>query len=82
MTHGTKFELQIFIFQGQNDVLTSPALARAYFDEIAAPIKKMELVSHAGHFAAFLEPEQFLQKLLDWVRPLASARGIRSVKQS
>lgn len=69
--HGTGFEVPIFILQGQNDVLTRPALARAYFEEIVAPIKKMELISGAGHFAAFLEPDEFLEKLLVCVRLLA-----------
>ncbi|HVN93020.1 MAG TPA: alpha/beta hydrolase [Terracidiphilus sp.] len=68
---GTRFALPIFIFQGENDVLTTPALARAFFDDIAAPMKQMDLISGAGHFAAFLEPEQFLEKLLTYVRPLA-----------
>jgi hypothetical protein len=31
----------------------------------------MELISDAGHFAAFLQPEQFLEKFLACVRPLA-----------
>ena len=72
--HGTQYEVPIFIFQGSNDVLTTPALAKAYFEEVVAPIKKMELISNSGHFAAFLEPEQFLEKLLVYVRPLAYDR--------
>jgi pimeloyl-ACP methyl ester carboxylesterase len=70
---GTRFELPFFIFQGEDDVLTVPSEVKAYFDEVRAPMKRMELVSSAGHFAAFLEPEQFLNKLLTYVRPLASA---------
>jgi pimeloyl-ACP methyl ester carboxylesterase len=79
--HGTRFEVPFFIFQGRNDVLTTPVLARAYFEAIVAPIKKMELISDAGHFAAFLQPEQFLEKLLVCVRPLAYDCGIHSVQQ-
>jgi hypothetical protein len=30
------------------------------------------LISDAGHFAAFLQPTQFLDDLLTHVRPLAS----------
>ncbi len=80
---GTRFEVPIFIFQGSNDVLTTPALARAYFDEIVAPIKKMELICNSGHFAAFLQPEQFLEKLLACVRPLVCDCdcGMHSVQQ-
>jgi len=79
--HGTRFEIPVFIFQGSNDVLTPPALARAYFEEIVAPMKKMELISNTGHFAAFLQPEQFLEKLLVCVRPLAYGCGMHSVQQ-
>lgn len=70
--HGTRFELPIFIFHGEDDVLTPSAQARAYFNDIEAPAKHMELISNAGHFAAFLQPEQFLEKLMTYVRPLAN----------
>lgn len=79
--HGMRFELPIFIFQGKNDVLTTPILARAYFDEIAAPIKKMVLISDAGHFAAFLQPGQFLEKLLLYASPLAATAAGDPAKQ-
>jgi pimeloyl-ACP methyl ester carboxylesterase len=68
---GTRYEIPIFFFQGENDVLTTPQLARAYFNDVAAPMKRMELISDAGHFAAFLQPAQFLRQLLAQVRPLA-----------
>jgi pimeloyl-ACP methyl ester carboxylesterase len=80
--NGTRFELPIFIFQGDSDVLTTPASAGAYFEEIVAPLKKMELISDAGHFAAFLQPEQFLEKLLAWVRPLAYDCDMRSLRRA
>jgi pimeloyl-ACP methyl ester carboxylesterase len=70
--HGTRFSLPIFIFQGEDDVLTTPAAAKAFFADIVAPAKQMELISGAGHFAAFLQPDLFLQKLLSEVRPLAT----------
>ena len=68
---GTCFECPFFIFQGEDDVLTQTAQAQAFFADIKAPVKRMELISNAGHFAAFLEPEQFLKKMLTFVRPLA-----------
>lgn len=61
---GTRFEIPFFILQGADDVLTPPKLARAYFDDVAAPVKQMILIRNAGHFAAFLQPEQFLERLL------------------
>jgi pimeloyl-ACP methyl ester carboxylesterase len=67
----TRFDLPIFIFQGESDVLTTLLLAQQYFDDIEAPLKKIERISGAGHLAAFLQAEQFLDKLLIHVRPLA-----------
>jgi pimeloyl-ACP methyl ester carboxylesterase len=71
---GVRFEVPIFIFQGENDVLLPPELAGAYFHDLEAPIKRMTLISEVGHFAAFQRPEQVLNELLTHVRPLAEAR--------
>jgi pimeloyl-ACP methyl ester carboxylesterase len=68
---GTRFDLPFFLFQGESDVLTVTSQAQAYFDDVEAPLKRMELISDAGHFAMFLQPDLFLQKLLTHVRPLA-----------
>jgi pimeloyl-ACP methyl ester carboxylesterase len=76
---GLHFEIPFFIFQGETDVLTAPKDAQAFFDDVAAPVKCFSLIAEAGHFAAFLQPEQFLQRLLLYVRPLsehASSGGI------
>jgi len=68
---GLRFDIPVFIFQGETDVLTTPRLARAFFDDVVAPVKRFALISDAGHFAAFLQPEQFLRQLLTDVRPLS-----------
>ncbi len=68
---GSRFEIPYFIFQGQNDVLTRPKLAKAFFDEVIAPEKRFVLIENTGHFAAFLEPNEFLRQLLLHVRPLS-----------
>jgi pimeloyl-ACP methyl ester carboxylesterase len=71
---GTRFNLPIFVFQGENDLLTLTAEAQAYFGDLEAPAKRLELIGDAGHFAMFLQPELFLEKLLAYVRPLAEMR--------
>jgi pimeloyl-ACP methyl ester carboxylesterase len=78
---GTHFECAVFIFQGENDLLTPTADARRYFAGIEAPVKTMELISDAGHFAMFLQPEQFLEKLLTYVLPLADGSSIEVAKR-
>jgi pimeloyl-ACP methyl ester carboxylesterase len=72
---GTRFNLPIFLFQGENDLLTLTAEAQAYFGDLEAPAKRLELIADAGHFAMFLQPELFLEKLLAYVRPLADVRA-------
>jgi hypothetical protein len=37
-----------------------------------APTKGLVLIKHAGHFAAFTQPDQLLAELLTRVRPLAA----------
>ncbi len=71
---GTRFEVPIFIFQGEKDVLTTPALAREFFNDVVAPVKRMESIPDTGHFVAFQQPEKFLGLLLTHVRPLADVR--------
>lgn len=68
---GTRFEVPFFLFQGESDVITLTPLAKEYFSEVDAPIKKFALIQNAGHFAAFTQPNQFLAKLLTHVHPLA-----------
>jgi len=73
---GTRFEVPFFIFQGRDDVVTTPKLAKTYFDDVTAPVKRMALIPNAGHFAAFMQPDQFLHELLLDVRPLAEAHSV------
>jgi len=68
---GTRYEIPFFVFQGESDTLTLTREAQAYFDDVVAPVKEMRLIRDAGHFAAFIQPEQFLSELLVNVRPLA-----------
>lgn len=46
---GTRFDLPFFLIMGEADLLTSPAIAHAYFDSISAPKKSFTLVKRAGH---------------------------------
>ncbi|MGW6685579.1 alpha/beta fold hydrolase [Streptomyces sp. NPDC054961] len=70
---GTRFEVPFFVFQGAHDVLTPPAAARAFFDEVEAPFKHFALIEDCGHFASFRRPDRFLDLLLTHVRPLLTA---------
>jgi pimeloyl-ACP methyl ester carboxylesterase len=68
---GTRFEIPFFLFQGDSDVITLTGLALEYYREVEAPVKGLALIQNAGHFAAFSQPGQFLNELVNRVRPLA-----------
>lgn len=83
---GTHQKMPFFIFQGENDVLTEPQQAAAFFADVQAPHKEMALIPGAGHFAAFTHPEEFLRLLLAHVRPMSNVSrcgdsGLRSGRQ-
>lgn len=69
---GTRFQLPFFIFHGDKDIVTPTVTAKAFYDGIEAPCKEFVLIKNAGHLAAFARPEQFLEELLNRVRPLAT----------
>jgi pimeloyl-ACP methyl ester carboxylesterase len=46
---GPKFDVPIYMVQGEQDLLTMPEPSRRYFDFIQAPHKEFVLVPRAGH---------------------------------
>ncbi|MCJ1679159.1 alpha/beta hydrolase [Streptomyces sp. APSN-46.1] len=73
---GTVFELPFFLFQGDSDVITPTERARAYFDDVEAPVKEFALIENSSHWAAFRHPEVFLDLLLTHVRPALTDRSL------
>ncbi|MGG0187868.1 alpha/beta fold hydrolase [Bacillus rhizoplanae] len=67
---GLRFELPVFIFQGDTDLVTPTAIAKEFLDEIDAPHKEFVLIKNAGHLAVFAQPDQFLDELNMRVRPM------------
>lgn len=65
---GTSFDLPVFLFPGDQDVITLTSLAEEYFAEVRAPVKTLALIPGASHFCAFTQPEEFLAALLTHVR--------------
>jgi pimeloyl-ACP methyl ester carboxylesterase len=65
-------ELQVaaFLFQGRDDWQVSTPAALRYFEGLHAPVKQVVLFE-GGHFVPVLHSEEFLQALVDKVRPLA-----------
>lgn len=65
------FEVPFFVIQGRDDMATPTSVAKAYFDVVRAPRKKLIIIDGAGHFALVTHREQFLAALVREVRPVA-----------
>ncbi|MCH5584095.1 alpha/beta hydrolase [Shimazuella sp. AN120528] len=75
------FELPVFIFQGDSDIITPTETARAYFEALKAPHKEFALIRRAGHLACFARPEQFLEELITRVLPYVKQKqGIKKAQ--
>ncbi|KFN44166.1 alpha/beta fold hydrolase [Arenimonas oryziterrae] len=46
---GLKFDVPVFIIEGEEDLVSTPEVAKAYFDAISAPRKEFVLLPKAGH---------------------------------
>ena len=67
---GTAFPMPIFIIQGKEDLLTMPAVTKAYFDRIKAPTKKYMLLDKVGHDPNPLMVDAQFQVLKTQIAPL------------
>jgi pimeloyl-ACP methyl ester carboxylesterase len=70
---GPDFAIPMFVFEGPDDYITSPELAKAYVDTLNAPQKDFVMLPAGGHFALFTHAEEFLNEMNSRVRPLALA---------
>lgn len=46
---GTKFDVPVFLLNGTEDLITTPEVAKRYFDFIVAPAKEFILLPNTGH---------------------------------
>jgi pimeloyl-ACP methyl ester carboxylesterase len=67
---GLDMPVPFFVIQGRDDHVASFEPARAYVDEVRAPVKAFVPLA-GGHFACFTNPEAFVDVLRKQVRPLA-----------
>ena len=66
---GARFAIPVYLVQGAEDLVTVPAVARRWFDELSAPAKEFRLLPATGHDpnAAMVEAQYDL--LMTRVRP-------------
>jgi pimeloyl-ACP methyl ester carboxylesterase len=70
---GLEFAVPMFFFQGTEDFTTPTALASQYLAAIKAPHKEFVPID-GGHFAVFMNSDQFLKELVAHVLPLTGSR--------
>jgi pimeloyl-ACP methyl ester carboxylesterase len=46
---GTRFEMPVYLLQGEEDLVTPPEISRAYFDSLTAPAKAFISLPRTGH---------------------------------
>jgi pimeloyl-ACP methyl ester carboxylesterase len=69
---GRRYDVPVFIIDGDRDLTTPSDLARAWFDTIDAPRKGFVLLEGGGHSALLTMPDTFHTVLATYVRPLAT----------
>ncbi len=70
-TLGTAFSVPFFVFQGALDCVTSSQPVQAYVESITAPQKQLVLIPDGGHNVVVTKSDEFLNLLVQGVRPLA-----------
>lgn len=57
-----QFSMPVFVIQGAEDFTTPTSAAKSYVESIDAPSKKFATIN-GGHFAAFMNPSEFLKEM-------------------
>lgn len=68
---GLQFAVPMFFFEGTEDFTTPTELARKYLDALQAPQKEFVPIP-GGHFAVFINSDEFLKQLVAHVGPLTA----------
>lgn len=69
--HGKRFEVPIFIFQGEHDWQTPTTLVRPWFEGLIAPHKEYVSFEHSAHLVINEQPGKYLYEMVTRVRPFA-----------
>lgn len=74
----TELNLPVYFFHGIHDYTVSYTLAKDYFENLKAPIKRFYTFEHSAHSPLFEEPEKMLKILQDEIlvgtKELATAK--------
>jgi pimeloyl-ACP methyl ester carboxylesterase len=67
---GAKFDVPVFLLQGTEDLVTTPAVAKRYFASIVAPAKEFILLPNTGHDPNEIMLDTQLRTLTSRIVPL------------
>jgi pimeloyl-ACP methyl ester carboxylesterase len=67
---GTDFAVPFFVFQGALDHIAPVAPVKTYVERVTAPRKELVLIPNGGHNVMTLKSDEFLDLLVQRVRPL------------
>jgi len=70
--YGVTYSVPIIFILGENDYQTPTPLAQKYFEKISAPMKKIFILSSAGHAPMLDKPDEFFDILKNEVLPVIS----------
>jgi pimeloyl-ACP methyl ester carboxylesterase len=73
-----RVDVPFFLFQGELDVFTPPSVARAFYEQLAAPSKHFEVLPGVGHMGAFVQPLPFLERLETVSAQVQGSREVRA----
>jgi pimeloyl-ACP methyl ester carboxylesterase len=73
-SHGQRFELPVFFFQGSEDIQAPLQLVAEYVQDISAPQKQLVVFPGGGHNTYYFSSERFLEELRARVRPLSASK--------
>lgn len=71
---GTNYQVPVYYIMGENDYQTPVPLAKALFDTLTAPEKKLFLIPGAGHFTMHDNAQKFNEVFLGEIRASLPAK--------
>jgi pimeloyl-ACP methyl ester carboxylesterase len=77
LTRYQSFDIPIFFILGRNDWHVPSVLAKAYFDQIEAPCKRLVWFEQAAHNPPFEQPEKFNEVMIKEVLPVVARTDTR-----
>ena len=77
---GTEYQVPVYYVLGENDQQTPVEIGTSYFEEIAAPDKKLYLIKNAGHLTMIDNMDDYRASICEIVNKSAGSSAKRSME--